>query len=1120
MSDTLNVMTPRLLKVVLFCAFLLTSGLISSLTAQEAGRDIVLNVRSDTTGHPAREEPRLLNGYRSTVSGQTIPYHSAHPDADAALLVRANSEAHSASWLTDTIPASSADSVVNFIWLAGLERSGWGESKSGHPFTLFINGERWFTFRNYKDSTASHWSVQGRDGAHLAFIAHMADRFGDQFGSMYLTLPRKVFPEGKPLLLEVVGEDANSPEWYMTFQYTFNFVPQVRVEPALFREISGATQVLRLSLDNLVGGRTMEILSPAGIARREPLKIGANIFMLPMPAVDSIRPCSLVFQIDGQEVVRQRFQLKPVIRRDVYLLSHSHNDIGYTDLQPEVERMQWRNIDEALRLIEATRDYPADARFRWNIEVLWPLESYLRRATPERRARLIDAIRSGSIGVNALYGNELTGLATSVEMSHFVEYARAFSREYAIPITTALVSDIPGFTWGIVPALAQSGVKYFASGPNSGDRIGFVLEQWGDKPFYWSSQSGREKVLFWVAGAGYSTFHEGTLDKLGNEKIMKLMRKLDDSGYPYEIVHLPYTLGDNGPPDSTLPDFVRRWNTTYLSPRLILATHERMFTEFEQRYGKSLPVYSGDFTPYWEDGALSTAYETALNRQAVDRLVAGEAVWSIRAPNAFPREEYGKAWRDVVLYDEHTWGASNSVSEPDDAGVKGQWRIKQHFALEADSLSRALLTTSLALSRNENAPSDAIDVYNPTAWERTGLVTVTAEMSRRGDRVFDQHGRPVASQRLSTGELAFLAEHVPPMSAARYIVKDGKTRNNATRDTSVMSLENGSIGLRINPKTGAIEEFTWKGGDDVATLGRGLNQFLYVPGTNPDSAETLANVRVKVKETGPLVRSLFIEGDAPGCRQYSTEVRLIEGRDQVEITTTIDKQPIRNKEAVHIAFPFSVPEATVRYDVASAIVRPEADQLAGACKNFFSVQSWVDVSNTNWGVTLATPDAPLVEIGGITAERPWMTHVLPSAVIYSYVMNNYWHTNYKADQEGVVVLHYVLLPHSGYKPEEAARFGMECRAPFIACPADPRPPPQPLFRVEPAGVLVASIKPLPGGWLLYAYNATDEDQQLRILWNRQVRILSSDAAGSRGSLIRNELPLAAHGSTYLRVERR
>ncbi len=70
-----------------------------------------------------------------------------------------------------------------------------------------------------------------------------------------------------------------------------------------------------------------------------------------------------------------------------------------------------------------------------------------------------------------------------------------------------------------------------------------------------------------------------------------------------------------------------------------------------------------------------------------------------------------------------------------------------------------------------------------------------------------------------------------------------------------------------------------------------------------------------------------------------------------------------------------MPEGQLRYDVADAIVRPEVDQLAGACKNFFSVQSWVDISNSNYCVTWATMNAPLIEIGGIRAEQPWMKSI-------------------------------------------------------------------------------------------------------------------------------------------------
>ena len=72
--------------------------------------------------------------------------------------------------------------------------------------------------------------------------------------------------------------------------------------------------------------------------------------------------------------------------------------------------------------------------------------------------------------------------------------------------------------------------------------------------------------------------------------------------------------GDNGPTDPNLPDIVRRWNEQFETPRLVISTAEAMCAELEKRHGAALPVMSGDMTPYWEDGAISTAAEEALTR--------------------------------------------------------------------------------------------------------------------------------------------------------------------------------------------------------------------------------------------------------------------------------------------------------------------------------------------------------------------------------------------------------------------------------------------------------------------------------------------------------------------------
>ncbi|MBZ5497398.1 MAG: hypothetical protein LAP85_13435 [Acidobacteriia bacterium] len=1102
--------------LILVCTALSSSGCARK---SEMNR-IVINVTQAGTA------ATYINGYRKALSGQVLAYHSSHPDADSALLARANKEAPTISWETDPVPAAAEGDYYQLVWLAGLEREGW-PGREAHTFDFYVNGDRWFTFKNLKDANAGKWKVAGERGAELSFEATIVDRAGDLFGYMFLRIPRSEVKPGAPLTLQVTGRDANSLDWYMTLQYSFQFNPSVRAEPALTQNGTEPKRLLRLSFDNLQEGRTIEVSAEGMEAIRQPLNIGANTLYLSIPAITPIREIPVVISINGQIIQRLPLWLRPVNRREIYLLSYSHNDIGYTDIQPVIEKKQWANLDEALRIIKQTRSYPYEARYKWNLEVMWPLEGYLKQASEQKCQEVIQAVREGDIGLNALYANVLTGLANAAEMSHFTDYARRFAEQYGIPVTTALVSDIPGFSWGIVPALAHSGVKFFASAPNSGDRIGFVLKQWGDKPFYWTSQSGAEKVLMWVAGASYASFHEGDLARLGDEKVLKLTRKLDEDGYPYEILQLPYTIGgDNGPPDANLSDFVRKWNERYASPRLIIATHAQMFAEFERRYGSGLPVFKGDFTPYWEDGAASTAAETALSRRAADRLIQGEALWAIAAPASYPEREYQAAWRNVVLWDEHTWGAHNSVSDPDLPSVQEQWRIKRQFALDAESMSQALLAR-LCAPPPSPLREIAVDVYNTNSWPRTDIVLLSRQQSAAGDAVVDGSGAAVRSQRLSTGELAVLLENVPPLSARRIFIRPGKAGNRGNCRATAGTLANSLLSLSIDSRYGTIESLTW--GEKKLELvdrakGPGLNQYLYVPGKDALQARQLAAVKVRVTESGNLVASLLVEAQAPGARKYAAEYRVIDGIARVDIINRIDKLAVRTKEAVHIAFPFLVPGGQLRYDVADGIVRPESDQLPGACKNFFSVQSWVDISNSDHGVTWTTADAPLIEIGTITAEHPWAQSAQSSPVIYSYAMNNYWHTNYKADQEGPVTFRFSLFPHAGFRPEESARIGREAREPLVVLPADTAAPPPPsLLRVRPAQVLVSSLEPLAGGqaWLIYLYNPTATAQGATLEWNRTpaVTIRLSDSAGKAGAKVSGNLKIAPWGSAIVRVDK-
>ena len=868
----------------------------------------------------------------------------------------------------------------------------------------------------------------------------------------------------------------------------------VRAEPVLLERDGKLLQPITMSLA-YVGQPCEAVIRANGTEiSRVNLVQGQRELSTAIPAVNRESDVTLITLMAGNKTLASRaVALKPARKWEIYVLMHSHTDIGYTDIQPNIEKKQAGNVIRSLQLIRETKDYPPGARFKWNLEVMWTADQFARIATPEQLREFGQAIRDGNIGVDAMYGNLLTGLCRYEEMVRQISYAAQLGRNNGVTVDSMMISDVPGMTWGVVPALFNSGVKYISNGPNAsrtmdGDRIGYVRVQWENNPFYWQSPSGQEKVLYWGAQGGYSLGHHfGSI----KEALPFLLGRLEEQQYPYDIVQMRWTKGDNGPPDEGVMAAVRDWNAKYAYPKLVIATTSQAFHAFEKRYGDKLPTFRGDMTPYWEDGAPSSARETALNRHSVDRLLEAEALWTMLDSGPFPKADFAKAWKNAAMYSEHTWGAHNSISQPDLPFVADQWRYKQGYALTADKLSNELLAKSL-LRKSHGVP-DAVDVHNTCSWPRTDLVTLPEET--RGNSVSDADGKPVASQRLTTGELVFLARDVPAFGTKRFLITATPAPSGGQARATGNSLATPMIRIKLDPGTGDIVSLVRDGIASDFAKGK-INNYIYLPGGGVKDAVPAGEASIKVRESGPLLASLAVESSAPGCRKLTREVRLVDGLNRVEITNWIDKLPVRAVEGVHFGFAFNVPDPLVRINSPGAIGQPETDQLPGACKNWFSVERWVDISNTNLGVTWSTADAPLMEMGGLTANLPrgqpnpnaYLKTIKPSATIYSWVMNNHWHTNYRADQEGLTVFRYALHLHNGYDAVAASRFGIESTQPLIAVPATGTVPAAGCLRLDSDQVIVSSLKPGDDGkcWIVRLYNPTGKPQTTGVHWSRPV----------------------------------
>ncbi|HUX46315.1 MAG TPA: glycoside hydrolase family 38 C-terminal domain-containing protein [Terracidiphilus sp.] len=911
-----------------------------------------------------------------------------------------------------------------------------------------------------------------------------------------------------------------------------------------------ARQPIRITLPGAASGVAAVTRLDGREVDRRTLAAGESSFDVLVASVDAPRKVAVEVEVAG-ESHRAEVTLQPVRKVEVYVLPHSHHDLGYTDLQANVEEKQMANISKGIALARRTADYPEGARFVWNLEVLWGADLYMQRKSQAEREELIEAVRKGWVGLNGMYANELTGLCRPEELVQLFRYAGEVGRQCGVPVDAAMLSDVPGFSWGTVSAMAQAGIRYFSAAPNFFDRIGTFMIEWQDKPFWWVSPSGKEKVLVWVPWTGYAMSH---VMKLGADWVGKYQDRLDTVNFPYDISCIRWSgHGDNAEPDPELSEFIKDWNTQYEWPRFTIASTSHAFRAFDARYGSRIPEFKGDLTPYWEDGAGSSALETRMSRNASDRLAQAETLAAMLAPGTYHSADFHAAWRDVLLYSEHTWGAWNSVSDSENPFVTSQWEFKRNFAVEADRRSRALLEAVLG-SYAGSGNTSAVDVHNASSWPRTEVVLVSRELSAAGDHVRDGHGKAVPSQRLASGELAFLAAEVPAFGSARFHISHGKAHAPA-KDVRFHNnvLENGLVRVKLDAKSGNIVELAHPShGDNLVDTagGEAVNEYLFLQGKDISKIQSSGSATLVVEENGPLVASVRVESQAPGCNSLVRRVRLMAGADHVELSNTVDKQraalnphPGKGgpggefaqhgaKESVQFAFPFAVPQGQIRMDIPLAEMRPELDQLPGSDKNWLPVGLWIDVSNAEKGVTWVTLDAPLVEIGGITATmlgsqthpEIWRKHIEPTQRFYSWAMNNHWGTNYRAYQQGKVEFRYALRPHAEFDGAAAGRLAIGLSQPLRLSQARTAGVQEPLLRLEPESILALACKPSEDGkaWIVRLFGASGEDQQARLTWadGSAPRLWQSNLSEQPIRLIAETIPVAAWDLVTVRVERR
>ena len=250
---------------------------------------------------------QLCSGYQKSLSGSSVGYHSPYPQVNSALLTRSQDGQRAIEWESEPVPVNIKGDAFSFVWLAGID-AGHGARR----FDFFVNDSPWVTFNGPPTSSDRFWQKTAANGARLSFYGTHLDRSGDLFGFMFLTVPRNLLKSGQSLRFRVVGENAGSDDWYMTFEYPIK--PQVRIENeyVLIEEKDTIGQVIRLNIEH-VGVPTSAAISLDGLKRTTtPLVMGANTVFLSAPKVETETRINVSVELGTGTTEAIPFLLRPV----------------------------------------------------------------------------------------------------------------------------------------------------------------------------------------------------------------------------------------------------------------------------------------------------------------------------------------------------------------------------------------------------------------------------------------------------------------------------------------------------------------------------------------------------------------------------------------------------------------------------------------------------------------------------------------------------------------------------------------------------------------------------------------------------------------------------------------
>lgn len=994
----------------------------------------------------------LVNGYSKKISGLDFDYQSCIPGFRQSMLLRAINGKDFMEWETDPAPSRISKKYAAFIWVAAL-----GSSPGRARMDLTVDGKRNYSF--FTDGKPV-WTVNNSDGSSLSFNSVMVDHNGDNHGYMILRIPSNQVNSGVPLKIRVTGSQANLTSWYMTFLKPVKTGVSMRPFPAILKG-SNPLQLVEIAVFYFGNDSEAKIYSNGKLIDKSNLKFGYNTINLGLPPVTKSTKIKLKVEA-GDFSVNNEVTLDPVRKWDIRLIQHTHTDIGYTRSQTEILAEHLRYIDYALDYCDATDNYPENAKFRWTGEAAWPVDEYLKCRPASQIERLIKRIKEGRIEITGMYFNFDELPDENILAASLAAAGRIKAR--GIPVSLAMQDDVNGIGWCLDDYFSQLGVKYLNMGTH-GHRALICF----DKPtmFWWESPSGKRLLTFraehYMTGNTVLEIQTGDIEVF-KRNLMNYLINLDAKHYPYNemaIQHSGY-LTDNSPPSTIASDMVKKWNEMFEWPKISTAVAETFFTDMERDHGTEFPVIRGAWPDWWTDGFGASARETATTRLASSTLTANEAGLSMAGLSGIKLpDEINKSIdltdNALLFYTEHTVGYSESVREPLSQPTMEQRALKESYAWEANRRAAGIGEEALGLlqSKFKREEQPSLIVYNTLNWKRSGLATVYIDHQivpgGKIAGIYDHDGNRMPVQALQSRsdvtQWAVWLKDIPAFGYKKYIIKAIDDVPSSVVTGKTMVIENKWYKIVTDSLKGAIS--SWFDKDLSIELIDQKNEykmgeFILEQLGNRSQMEShrlndykrspLDTVWFDSSIKGEIWNTLRFYGESSTSekpRGFMFEIRLFNTEKRLDIACSITKKSIISPQSFYIAFPFNIKDGKHFTEVQGGVIETGKDQIKGSSNDWYTVQDFTSVRNDINQLVIGSAEMPLMQFGAINTGRYTAGAMPQSTNLFSWPMNNYWVTNFNADQRGGHSWTYYLTTSADVSNGFATRFGWGCRIPYL-----------------------------------------------------------------------------------------